>query len=119
MISPLQEKHTLNTNFVRFCSQIYPKQAFLEDMFGGVWKMTPKRPLTESKRTLFLQKRQILTPKGLKKQPFFVFLWSCMCTILLFNTIIQVAPLGNHMNTYLSYHEKWTQPKYMYVDDIY
>ena len=37
-ISPLEEKHAVNENFVQFCPQakFTPKQAFLEDMFGGV-----------------------------------------------------------------------------------
>ena len=46
-------------------------------MFGPVGKMTPKRPLMESKRTLFLEKQHILTQLrftriafSLKKQPF-------------------------------------------------
>ena len=48
----------------------------LEDMFGEVWKMTPKCPLIKSKRTLLLRYRHILTPNcdftfSLKKQPSF------------------------------------------------
>ena len=40
--------------------------------------MTPKRPLVESKRTLFLKNRHILTPKresrlASKNNPFFTF----------------------------------------------
>ena len=58
-ISPLQEKHTLNENFA---PKFTPKQAFLGYIFVGIWKMTPKFPLVESKRTLFLKKRHILTP---------------------------------------------------------
>ena len=69
-------------------------------MFGGIWKMTPKRPLIESKRTLFLKNRHILTPKrdlreshlALKNNPFFPFLWSRRNHV--YNTIIQVAPPG-------------------------
>ena len=61
-IFPLQEKQPLNKNFVQFCPQIYPWTSFVEDIFGGVWKMTPKRPLIESKTTLFPKKRHILTP---------------------------------------------------------
>ena len=48
--------------------------------------------LIESKTTLFLRNSQILTPNhdsrescvASKKQPFFAFLWSHMCTTLLF-----------------------------------
>ena len=56
-------------------------------------KMTPKRPLIEFKGTLFLKNRHILTPNhdsresrlaSKKATLFFAFLWSCMCTTLLF-----------------------------------
>ena len=68
-----------------FALKFTPKQAFLGDIFGRVWKMTPKRPLTESKTTLFLRNRHILTPKrelrlAQKTTLFCVFLWSRMYT---------------------------------------
>ena len=54
--------------------------------------MIPKHPLEESKRTLFLKNRYILTPNhdsvksrsASKNNLFFAFLWSRMCTTLLF-----------------------------------
>ena len=54
--SSFQEKHPLNKNLRDFALKFTPKQAFF---FGGgtflvqFQKMTPKRPLLESKRTLF------------------------------------------------------------------
>ena len=61
-------------------------------MFGGVWKMTPKRPLIDSKGPIFSKNRHILTPNrnlrewhlACKNTAFFAFLWSGMCTTLLF-----------------------------------
>ena len=57
--------------------------------------MTPNRPLTESKRTLFLRNRQILTPNrdsrksclASKNNPFF----RVSMVAHVYNTIIQVA----------------------------
>ena len=61
--------------------------------------MTPKRPLIESKRTLFLKNRHILTPKhdsleshlASKNIPFFAFL---NLVVHVYSTKIRVAPLG-------------------------
>ena len=53
--------------------------------------MTPKHTFTETKRTLFLKNRHILTPYRAREShlastsnPFFAFLWSLMCATLLF-----------------------------------
>ena len=81
--------------YVKFMA---PKQAFLEDMFGGVWKMTPKRPLIESKQTLFLKNRHILTPTRdlhdlhlpSKNNPFSCF--SGPACVHVYNTMIWVPP---------------------------
>ena len=43
-ISPLREKHPQMSILHDFAPKSSPKQAFLEDMFGGVRKMTPKCP---------------------------------------------------------------------------
>ena len=54
---PLSRKNTPQVRILHdFAPKITPKQALLEDMFGGVRKMTPEHPLTEPKRTFFSQR---------------------------------------------------------------
>ena len=93
-ISPLQ-KHPLNENFAQFSPKFTPKQAFLEGMFGPIWKMTPKRRFVSKKwHILTFNRDSRESHQASKNNPFFTFLWSCMCTTLLF----QWPPLGQRIN---------------------
>ena len=91
-IFPHQEKHPLNTNFAWFCPKFTLKQPFWMTCLVGFENMTSKCPLIVSKRTLFLENKHILTPNrdlresrlASKTTPFFAFLWSRMCTTLIF-----------------------------------
>ena len=91
---PSPGKHPKTRILCNFAPKFTPKQAFLENMFGGVWNMTPKHPLIESKiqKDSFSQK----TPNqfwplftfSLKKTLFF----RVSLVLHMYNTIIRVPP---------------------------